>query len=453
MTSVSKGFMTSFQNREEGKPSFLERYPFLKNAADKLNVELMTMDDLIPFYATKPDFIKQSLDILKSGKYGNNRSIQVLINQISTFGFLGEASRLLGESGTVCVKASSETLTKDDKKVIDELARFVEKDDKWYTKPPFKKSDKEQIDWKEVCTYYSQVWQNPEGYGFSRPGSAIDFLKSPLFAQLMGSYLLARFVKMCAPRGGTYLAKFGQGIGDEYIASIIENGISDVNFPQERTDIIVLCVSKVEPYNIVSFIAAEKGKDNDVHGELVCTDPQAESGLGKLQLAATLLAAKDSGVEFVFIQAISGLFGVQAALYGRFGFETEFPEKLLKRRTAMEQYIGVRIEKSTLAIWHEQYAKKKTFINWLLSSPSRTMAAITLIPMWIYAPTINPLCIKNMLEKSGWDCREGEPMGVGAPFRRGDTRNWTGLVQKLIGWEPRMNLPKGYEGTEVMEVD
>ena len=85
-----------------------------------------------------------------------------------------------------------------------------------------------------------------------------------------------------------------------------------------KDHIVVVVVKKESPYEVVSFIGAEGGESKDIHGELICSKADGPKGVGKLQMAAVLLAARDAGVEFVFIQAIQGYFGVQYPLYSRF---------------------------------------------------------------------------------------------------------------------------------------
>ena len=256
----------------------------------------------------------------------------------------------------------------------------------------------------------------------------------------MRDFLAKKFQSICSrPTAKGLLERLGQGISDEFIASIVENGLVDVNYPEDRLSIVVVCVEEKEPYNIVSFISAEIGVNDDVHGELICTSADSVPGLGKLQISAILLSAKEAGVNFVFIQAISGLFGVQASLYSRFGFEFRFPPELLRRKTAMEQYlIGETFGKSEtkLGIWEKEYAHKRTLINWITSLPMRLKSSLLLVPMWIYIPSISSECIENILTKKGWDCRVGEVGGPGGYSTTGDTRTWKGFMQRLMGLEP-----------------
>jgi hypothetical protein len=452
---MSKGFTTSFSERKEQGKSFFDRYPFIKKYADDMNVSILTMEDLIPFYASTEEFAKFALHVLST--VPQTTSVTILQEQIQTLGFLGEATKLLGYAGTACVKARKSTLGVDDKNIISEFISYVEDDSKWYKKDPFNAASVKSIkDWSQVCEHYSRVWQHPDEFGISKPSSARDYLKNKMFNDIMRQYLLGRFVTMCAPRGGGMLAKLGEGVGDDYISSIIENGLSDVN-QDNRTDIVIVIVSNVAPYPVQSFIAAEKGINDDVHGQLVCSAPDAPQGLAKLLFSTTLLAAKDAGVNFIFLQAVSGLFGVQASLYSRFGFEFNFSPALLKRETALDQYIGASESlellgsrmrtkgryhgtvgelPNRLAVWHQRYATNKSWINWAASSLTRIGISVTLTPMWLYAPLVSSACIQNMLSKKGWDCREGSAGGAGGLGNKGDTRSWYGMIQRIAGLEP-----------------
>lgn len=419
---VEKKFLTSFKDKGRDGLSFNDKYPFIKEHADTLNVEIMTIEDVVLLYVSDPQFLISVVAYLQT--LPSTRNIQILIDQINQYGVLGEAARIIGKAGSACVKSRTHKLNDVEKKSIHDLAMFVDNGAGLTS------------DWNKVCEYYHDVFIHPEKYRFSLPGSAKDLLQNTLFKDLLRNHLSDRFVSLC-------MRNLKKEISDEYIGGIIENALTDVSH-EDKDHIVIVTVSKDYPYNIISFIGAEKGLNNDMHGELICSMEGGPKGTGKLQMASTLLCARDAGIEFVFIQAIQGLFGVQHALYSRFGFETDFPPELLERETALKQCMfnplsesmsklagsGNSIVTSFLDECRLNYFKRPNPINWILSMPSRVIESFTLTPMWIYAPNVNTICIKNMIEKEGWDCRVGPPGGKGGKELI-DSRSFAGKISKI----------------------
>ena len=424
----ARGFIKSFNIRPYGQKSFNQKYSFINENAIKEGVEIMTIEDLISLIAGSHDFNVKALEELR--KLPSTRNRNDLISSIERYGIMGKAARAMGISGKACL---------EDQRKKDSIISFAREfwGDDWARKLGVKNPD----NMKEVCEKYKEIIANPREYGIENPGSAIDFLRDDLFQKVFKEFLYEKFISLCT-RGGQ------KNIGDEYIKSIVDNAISDmIHYDNEidRSHLVIVTVEATYPYTIFSFIGAEKGHDDDVHGELICSKEGGKSGIGKLQMAATLLCAKDAGVEFVFIQAIAGLFGVQHALYSRFGFETDFPQPIRNRKDAVEQcmfkplseLIGDNMFTNFIDQCRMNYIKRPNVINWLTSMPSRMVESFTLTPMWIYAPLINPECIKNLIENPGWDCRIGEIDlengmigGVGAKETI-DSKSWIGKLAKV----------------------
>lgn len=431
-----KKFPTSFKVKsfDKNTKSFNDKYPFINENAEKVGLELMTIEDLALYWMSEPNFLTSVLQHLSS-IVPHTRNIIAIEDKIEQYGILGETSLLLGKSGKAFVKSEKgEKLTKDDQESIFNFAKKVSEQNKknWEREiGQFKKRDG-SFDWKGIYDFYKYVFSNPQDYGFSLPGSASDLLKETLFKDLFRNFLTKQFVTLCM-RGGK------KEIGDEYIQGIVENALSDID-QTEKNHIVIVTVD-IKTKEILSFIGAEKGLNNDIHGELICTkEDSGKSGIGKLQMAAVLLCAKETNVNFVFIQAIQGIFGVQSALYSRFGFETTFPPELLVRKTALEQCMfNPKSElkafgNSEIAQYLDrcriEYFKNPNPINWIMSMPSRMVASFTMIPMWIFVPIINPECIKNMIEKKGWDCRVG-PIGGQGGRELIDSNTYLGKLAKI----------------------
>lgn len=426
-----RGFIKSFNTRPYGERSFNERYSFINENAKKEGVEIMTIEDLITLIAGSYDFNQKALEELR--KLPSTRNRNDLISSIERYGIMGKAARLIGISGTACVDPNN-----IDQRKKDEILLFARElwGDNWARRLGVNPNNM-----NEVCEKYKEIIANPRQYGIENPGSSIDFLRDDLFQKVFKDFLYDKFISLCM-RGGQ------KNIGDDYIKSIVDNAISDMVYYDkeiDRSHLVIVTVEATYPYTIFSFIGAEKGHDDDVHGELICSKEGGKSGIGKLQMAATLLCAKDAGVQFVFIQAIAGLFGVQHALYSRFGFETDFPEPIRNRKDAVEQcmfkplseLIGDNMFTNFIDQCRINYIKRPNIINWLTSMPSRIVESFSLTPMWIYAPLINPECIKNLIENPGWDCRIGEidiehgMIGGEGARETIDSRSWLGKLAKV----------------------
>lgn len=423
----AKGFIKSFNTRPYGEKSFNQKYSFINENAIKERVEIMTIEDLISLIAGSHDFNVKAVEELRKLPLTRNRD--ELISSIERYGIIGKAARAMGVSGKACLDANRK------KESIILFAREFWGDD-WARKLGVNPDDM-----NEVCEKYKDIFARPNEYGIENPGSAIDFLRDDLFQKIFKEFLYDKFISLCT-RGGQ------KNIGDDYIKSIVDNAISDMVYYDkeiDRSHLVIVTVEATYPYTIFSFIGAEKGHDDDVHGELICSKEGGKSGIGKLQMAATLLCAKDAGVQFVFIQAIAGLFGVQHALYSRFGFETDFPEPIRNRKDAVEQcmfkplseLIGDNMFTNFIDQCRINYIKRPNVINWLTSMPSRMVESFTLTPMWIYAPLINPECIKNLIENPGWDCRIGEidlengMIGGEGAKETIDSKSWLGKLAKV----------------------
>jgi hypothetical protein len=222
-------------------------------------------------------------------------------------------------------------------------------------------------------------------------------------------------------------------ISSEYIQQIIESNI--MNIMNENNENILICLVNKDDNKILSFVSAESEpeKSNDIIGELICTS-QGTSGLGKLQMASTILLARDSNVAFVFIQAIEGYMGVQAGLYSKLGFESDFKNypEIIEREFAIRELTQLKYE----------YLRQGggVFKNPHVIS-AKTMQAIGLLPMWIYAPSINTKCMENIIKKTGWDCRVGDYGGEGGqskylsylPYTTPQMQRYASTLSKVLG--------------------
>lgn len=160
-------------------------------------------------------------------------------------------------------------------------------------------------------------------------------------------------------------------------------------------------ILRKEDYLVTNFISAKSGfdDDHDVYGQLVCTSRLARStGMGKLILLATILMAYQYKVNYVFIQAFLGVTHVQAPLYNRLGFNFNFSDELLKRKTAFYQWSLV--EEDDLDKKHKEYLLKiyKPDIRQL------KMRHLTFLqPMWLYVRGYETQYACDILKKSGFD--------------------------------------------------
>lgn len=160
-------------------------------------------------------------------------------------------------------------------------------------------------------------------------------------------------------------------------------------------------ILRKEDYLVTNFISAKSGfdDDHDVYGQLVCTSRLARStGMGKLILLATILMAYQYKVNYVFIQAFLGVTHVQAPLYNRLGFNFNFSDELLKRKTAFYQWSLV--EEDDLDKKHKEYLLKiyKPDIRQL-----KIRHLTFLQPMWLYVRGYETQYACDILKKSGFD--------------------------------------------------
>lgn len=161
-------------------------------------------------------------------------------------------------------------------------------------------------------------------------------------------------------------------------------------------------ILRKEDYLVTNFISAKSGfdDDHDVYGQLVCTSRLARStGMGKLILLATILMAYQYKVNYVFIQAFLGVTHVQAPLYNRLGFNFNFSNELLKRKTAFYQWETTIDEKEF----------DKTYKDFLAGRYKPNMRQLKihhltfLQPMWLYVRGYETQYACDILKKSGFD--------------------------------------------------
>lgn len=168
-------------------------------------------------------------------------------------------------------------------------------------------------------------------------------------------------------------------------------------------------ILRKEDYLVTNFISAKTGlakEDFDVYGQLVCTSRLTRStGMGKLILLATILMAYQYKVNYVFIQAFLGVTHVQAPLYNRLGFNFNFSEKILRRKTGFFQWslINEHPEEEgdpDLDIEYEKYLKGeyKTDMKQL------KLEHLTFLqPMWLYVRGYETKYACDILLRSGFD--------------------------------------------------
>lgn len=180
-------------------------------------------------------------------------------------------------------------------------------------------------------------------------------------------------------------------------------------------------ILRKEDYLVTNFISAKTGlddKDHDVYGQLVCTSRLARStGMGKLILLATILMAYQYKVNYVFIQAFLGVTHVQAPLYNRLGFNFNFSDKILQRKTGFFQWslIPEKPEERGDPVLDEEYEKYLKG-QYKPDMKQLKMEHLTFLqPMWLYVRGYETKYACDILLRSGFDyhTKTTGPMGQG----------------------------------------
>jgi hypothetical protein len=160
-------------------------------------------------------------------------------------------------------------------------------------------------------------------------------------------------------------------------------------------------ILRKEDYLVTNFVSAKSGfgDEEDIYGQLVCTSRLTRStGMGKLILLATILMAYQYRVNYVFIQAFLGVTHVQAPLYNRLGFNFNFSEKILQRKTGFYQWSLV--DEDELDKIHKDYLKG-------IYKPDMTQLKLKhltfLQPMWLYVRGYETKYACDILLRSGFD--------------------------------------------------
>lgn len=389
--------LRSFNNPDEiyGGQSFMQKYPFILAECIKNNVSLMTFDEFIVFKSKTID--RNRLREYAEDKSDSKEEIDMIGDSTIPIGINDRKFKIYKEA--ILDGYNHIVLTPDRIRYVKAFIReFYDKSSSLcnlITKGKFK-------------DLYDQTIGNIniEEFGF---GNAQDCLRNQIFKQYCKDNLNSRLNDICK-RDGKALIK------DDYINGIIEANIETI--VNNDDDEILVCLVNNADNKIISFVSAQSNptETNDIIGQLICTS-QGTVGLGKLQMASTLLLARDSNVSFVFIQAIQGYFGVQAGLYSKLGFETNFQEypEIMDREFAIRELTQEKYN----------YLREGGGVLGILKRPSSIYnigkvlisQSTTLLPMWIYAPSINTKCMENVITRTGWDCRIGDYGGEGGLAR------------------------------------
>jgi len=197
----------------------------------------------------------------------------------------------------------------------------------------------------------------------------------------------------------------------------------------------MIWVLRKSDYLVTNFISAKRGfdtregvPDRDVYGQLICSDRSIRSsGMGKLLLVATILMAYQYKVNYVFIQAFQGVLGVQSPLYNRMGFNFDFSEELLGRKTAFYQWSLV--DENELDKLHKKYIEERPSRSILdtefLSKKAKHLTFLQ--PMWLNVKEYDTRYACNLLFTSGFDYHTGKagPMGP--------SRSWFDIPLRALG--------------------
>lgn len=404
-----------------GGRTFMEEYPFVDEECVKNNVWLMTIEEFIVFKSKTID--RNRLKTYTEAKFKNSymtrenkKMLDILGNNEYPIGLLDQRFTLykkyinIGKSGQTVSLNQLQFI----RKFIDDL--LDEPKDLYVLL-----KDNNFDDLYNITV--TPIEEDSSKFGI---GTAKDCLTNEFFKEYIKDNLLSRFNDMCKRNDKSL-------ISSDYVQQIIEANID--NIMNEEGENILICLVNKEDNKILSFVCAEANPNfsNDIIGELICTS-QGTSGLGKLQMASTILLARDSNVSFVFIQAIEGYMGVQAGLYSKLGFESDFKNypEIMEKEFAIRELTQVKYE----------YLRQR---GGIFKSPhvmfAKTSQAIGLLPMWIYAPSVNTKCMENIIKKTGWDCRVGNYGGEGGqskylsylPYTTPKMQRYASTLSKVLG--------------------
>jgi hypothetical protein len=188
--------------------------------------------------------------------------------------------------------------------------------------------------------------------------------------------------------------------------------------------------------DFTNFVAAKKGlnstptqEDYDIYGQLICSNNIIRSGgMGKAMLIATILMAYQYKINYIFIQAFLGITSVQGALYNRLGLRFEFPDKLLRRKTAFFQWTDIQDEKE-LDTAYQQYlnGNYEGVTNRMKLLQTKFKHLTYLQPMWLYVRGYDTSYACDLLTSSGFDYQTKGKSGMSS------NKKWLMLPARLSG--------------------
>lgn len=226
-------------------------------------------------------------------------------------------------------------------------------------------------------------------------------------------------------------------IGDDLVSYKTVEWDKRPEFPKYA----MIWVLRKSDYLVTNFISAKRGfdtregvPDRDVYGQLICSNRSIRStGMGKLLLVATILMAYQYKVNYVFIQAFQGVLGPQSPLYNRMGFNFDFSEELLCRKTAFYQWSLLDENEVDLDKLHQKYIEERpsrSVLRNILDTEflSKKAKHLTFLqPMWLNVKEYDTRYACNLLITSGFDyhTKTVGPMGR--------SRSWFDIPLRALG--------------------